>query len=509
MEGWRMLIVETIAKIRRYYFVEGRKIKEITRDLRISRNTVRKVLRSGITEHKYEREEQPSPKMGAFADRLEELLEEDIKRRKRRRLTAQRLYELLRMEGYHGAYDSVQRHVKKWRDQRFREPEHCYIPLQFSPGEAYQFDWSHENVILAGVPQTVKVAHFRLCYSRKFYVIAYPRESQEMVFDAHNKAFDFFRGTCKRGIYDNLKTAVDRVLRGKERKFNARFLQMCSHYLIEPVACTPGSGWEKGQVENQVKNIREWLFIPRPRFASFAELNGWLADQCVAICKKRKHPEEKTRTIHEVYEGERASLIATPLPFHGYTETECRVSSTCLIRYDRNHYSVDSKLAGKTATVRASAERIKVISNGELVADHPRQFGRDKMIYDPWHYLSVLERKPGALRNGAPFREWDLPSGLHQVRLCLSRQQGGDREFVDILLAVQRYGVELVEKACGQALLEGPVRGEIIINTVARYLDPHPVDTATVPDSLAIAVEPIADCSRYDSLRSEVQHGTP
>lgn len=502
-----MLIVETIAKIRRYFFVEGKPIKRISRDLRISRNTIRKVIRSGATEHRYVREEQPCPKLGDFKERLDILLKENKKRPKRRRLTAQRLFELLQSEGYEGAYDSVQRYVKKWRNQRGRRPEQFYIPLKFFPGEAYQFDWSHENVILSGIGQTVKVAHFRLSHSRMCFVVAYRRESQEMVFDAHNRAFKFFGGTCKRGIYDNLKTAVDRVLRGKKRQFNNRFLQMCSHYLVEPVACTPGSGWEKGQVENQVGNVREWLFTPRPRFKSFDELNSWLADQCIKICQKRRHPEEKGRTIWEVFQEEKASLIPITTLFQGYIDTECRVSSTSLVRYDRNHYSVDSKLAGNTATVRASADRIKVISNGEVVADHPRQFGRDKVIYDPWHYLSILKYKPGALRNGAPFQGWDLPISLRRVRSYLSSRQGGDREFVDILCAARRHGLNLAEKACAKALAEGTIRGEIILNIIARGLDPLPVDSATVPGTLILTIEPTADCSRYDSLRKEVRHG--
>ena len=342
-----------------------------------------------------------------------------------------------------------------------------------------------------------------------FFVVVYPRESQEMVFDAHNRAFAFFQGACRRGIYDNLKTAVDKILRGKERKFNGKFEQLCSHYLVEPVACTPGAGWEKGQVENQVGTMRKWLFATRPRFASFTELNQWLHDQCIDLCRKRPHPEEKTRTIWEVFEEEQASLIPLPFEFQGYSETECRVSGTCLIRYDRNHYSVDSRLAGRTATVRAGAESITVISNGKVVADHPRQFGRDRVVYDPWHYLSVLERKPGALRNGAPFKHWDLPVGLSRVRERLARYQGGDREFVEILLAVQQHGVDIVEQACGKALSEGTVRGEVILNTIARHGDPLPVDTVSVPVSLLIALEPTADCSRYDALLQEVYHGTP
>jgi len=504
-----MLVVETIAKIRRYHFVEGRSLKQISRDLNISRNTVRKVIRSGASEHSYDREEQPLPKLGSYTKRLDELLTENLNRPKRRKMTAQRMFEFLQSEGYQGAYDSVQRYAKRWREERGHGPDQSYIPLSFDPGDAYQFDWSYEQAILGGVPQTIKVAHFRLCHSRMFFVVAYPRESQEMVFDAHNKAFVFFQGTCRRGIYDNLKTAVNKILRGKEREFNRKFEQLCSHYLVEPVACTPGAGWEKGQVEKQVGTIRKWLFATRPRFASFTELNQWLRDQCVNLCRKRPHPEEKTRTIWEVFTEEQASLIPLSSEFQGYAETECRVSSTCLVRYDRNHYSVDSRLAGKTATVRAGAERITVISNGKVVADHPRQFGRDHVVYDPWHYLSILERKPGALRNGAPFREWNLPVGLSRVRERLSRYQGGDREFVEILLAVRQHGMDIVEQACGKALSEGTVRGEVILNTIARHCDPLPVDTVSVPDSLSITIEPTADCSRYDALLQEVYHGAP
>jgi transposase len=503
-----MLVVETIAKIRRYHFVEGRKIKQIARELNLSRNTVRKVIRSNATEHRYEREKQFFPKLGAYAGRLDNLLEANTKRPKGRTMTAQRMFEILQGEGYPGGYDSVRRYARRWREERGRQPEQCYIPLRFDPGEAYQFDWSHEKAIIGGIPQTVKVAHFRLCHSRMFFVAAYPRESQEMVFDAHDKAFAFFQGTCRRGIYDNLKTAVNKILRGKERLFNRKFEQLCSHYLVEPVACTPGAGWEKGQVENQVGNVRKWLFAVRPRFESLAELNSWLSDQCLAIGKKRRHPEDKTKTIWEAFEQERTSLIPVSSGFQGYSEIECRVSTTCLVRYDRNHYSVDSKLAGKTATIRASADRIKVVSNGVLVADHPRQFGRDNVVYNPWHYISVLKRKPGALRNGAPFRQWELSPCLSRVKSRLSRYQGGDREFVDILLAVQQHGMDIVEQACKKALAEGTVRGEVILNIIGRSCDPLPIEIAQVPDMLSVTIEPTADCSRYDALRQEGDHGT-
>ena len=184
------------------------------------------------------------------------------------------------------------------------------MPLSFAPGEAYQFDWSHEIVLIDGVTVTVKVAHVRLCHSRMLFVRAYPRETQEMVFDAHDRAFAFFKGACTRGIYDNMKTAVETVFVGKDRHYNRRFLQMCSHYLVEPVACTPASGWEKGQVENQVGLVRERFFTPRLRFKSYEELNAWLLDQCVAYAKAHRHPEQpRADDLGGVRGGAAASLV--------------------------------------------------------------------------------------------------------------------------------------------------------------------------------------------------------
>jgi transposase len=503
-----MLVVETIAKIRRYHFVKGIGIKSISRKLGISRNTVRKVIRSGATEHCYKRIKQPLPQLGNHVCRLKELLEEDWKRPRKRRLTACRLFELLQAQGYAGGYDSIQRFTKSWRAKKGKEPSGGYIPLSFSPGAAYQFDWSHECVVLGGVAQKVKVAHFRLSHSRQPFLAAYPRESAEMVFDAHNRAFSFFGGTCRRGIYDNMSTAVTKVLAGKARIFNRRFLQMCSHYLVEPVACTPGSGWEKGQVEKQVKNIREWLFTPRPRFKDLEELNGWLEEQCIAIAKKRKHPEDKERTIWELFQEEQQSLIPVRSIFDGYAERECRVSSTGLVNYDRNHYSVSSKVAGQSATVLATADLIQIVKNGEIVGEHIRQFGRGKTIYNPWHYLGILERKPGALRDGAPFKEWDLPSGIKQIQKRLLSRPGGDREFVEILIAARDHGLEITDGACRTALSDGTIRSEVILNLITRKLDPPPIDPVSTPERLCLSEEPLADCSRYDSLREEVCDAT-
>jgi len=285
-----MLVVETIARIRREHFVKGKTIKEIARDLGISRNTIRKVLRSGETAFEYERTVQPRPKLGRWTIELDALLAGNAAKPAREQLTLIRIYEELRGRGYDGSYDSVRRYAGRWAKDRGQATAAAYVPLSFAPGEAYQFDWSHEVVLLNGATGIVKVAHVRLCHSRMLFVRAYPRETQEMVFDAHDRAFALFKGTCGRGIYDNMKTAVETVFVGKNRLYNRRFLQMCSHYLVEPVACTPASGWEKGQVENQVGLVRERFFTPRLRFKSYDELNAWLTDKCISCQRAPKFP---------------------------------------------------------------------------------------------------------------------------------------------------------------------------------------------------------------------------
>jgi transposase len=242
-----MLVVETIGKVRRAYFVQKKPIKAICREYRLSRKVVRKVIRSEATAFHYERGRQPLPRIDPWRDQLDGMLLANEGKAARERLTLIRVFEELRGLGYEGGYDSVRRYAKAWRVARGAAMTEAYVPLSFAPGEAYQFDWSHEIVLINGVTVTVKVAHVRLCHSRMLFVRAYPRETQEMVFDADNRAFAFFKGSCTRGIYDNMKTAVETVFIGKDRQFNRRFLRMCGHYLIEPTAGTPAAGWEKGQ----------------------------------------------------------------------------------------------------------------------------------------------------------------------------------------------------------------------------------------------------------------------
>ena len=497
-----MLVVETIGRIRREHLVKGKSIKEIARDLKISRNTVRKILRSGETSFSYEREVQPRPRLGRWKSDLDRMLTANTETSARERLTLIRLFEELRTLGYEGGYDAVRRYARTWSREHASQTAAAFVPLSFAPGEAYQFDWSHEIVVMSGVTVTVKVAHVRLCHSRMMFCRAYPRETQEMVFDAHERAFAFFRGACTRGIYDNMKTAVETIFIGKDRQFNRRFLQMCSHHLVDPVACTPASGWEKGQVENQVGLVRERFFTPRLRVKTYDELNAWLTDKCVAYAKVHPHPERPDQTVWDVFEEERPNLVPYRGRFDGFHALPASVSKTCLVRFDNNKYSVNASAVGRPVDIHAYADRIVVRQDGRVVAEHARRHGRGETIYDPWHYVPVLARKPGALRNGAPFKDWVLPAALERVRRKLAGSDDGDRQMVAILATVLTDGLPAVEAACAQAMSEGVHSSDVVINILTRQRDPGPAATILAPDALRLRHAPVADCARYDQLRS-------
>jgi len=499
--------METIGKIRRRRLVQGESISAIARDMGLARNTVKSVLRMEGERRPYQkRASQPRPKLGPYVAMLEGWLEAEERLPLRERRTAQRLYEALCVEGYTGTVDTVRREVRMIQGRR-HPVSTAFIPQVFAPGEAYQFDWSHEHVELGGEEHVVKVAHIRLCHSRAFLIVAYPRESQEMVFDAHARAFAFFGGVPRRGIYDNMKPAVDAIFVGKERRYNRRFLVMCNHYLIEPTACTPAAGWEKGQVENQVGNVREWLFTPKLRCKDVAEMNTGLSARCLQLARERAHPEQKDRKIIEVWDEERAALRAMPMPFDGFAEDTARISSTCLVHFERNRYSVESRYAGRVATIRAYAERVVLMCEGEMIGDHPRSFGRGEVHYNPWHYVPALERKPGALRNGAPFKDWNLPTAMTRLRERLARHADGDRQFVEVLSMVSLYGLDAVSRACATALNDEVTSSAHVVNLLHRAAAPQTAVPLQVPEALKLSIEPLANCDRYDALRTRVCAG--
>jgi len=498
-----VITVETKAKIRRDFYVQKKSIGQIVRDRQLSRNTVRKILRDDDTASEYQRTVQPRPVLHEHETQLVEWLTQDAALPRKQRRNAVRLHQQLVEQGYQGAYDSVQRFAKQWKEQARLAYSQASIPLEFSPGDAMQFDWSMEHVVIGGVAQTVKVGHFRLCYSRRLFLVAFPREQLEMVLEAHNRAVAYFGGASKRIIYDNPKTIVHQILSGKERDLNKRFARMASHYLFEPVMCNPAAGWEKGQVEKQVQDVRNWVFLPKLRFDSMDALNAHLQAECDRLASERKHPMMKEKTIAEAFEEERSLLIRVSRPYEAYTEHECRASSTSLVRYDRHHYSIDCMASGRGVALRAYADRIQVVYKDQVVAEHVRSFKRDGITYDPWHYIDALKKKPGALRDGAPFKQWnDLPPSMARMRRKLAAVAGGDRQFVSLLCAVREHGLDQVAQACQKTLDAGVMQAEWVLNLLTRAGDQVAPAPIHVPQALALNHEPAADCDRYNALLS-------
>lgn len=488
--------MESRRKIRVLYRKCG-SIKEVSRSTGISIPTVRKIVNCEESlGESYKRSVQPYPKLGKYKETLEKLLRDNRFAKPKR--NGAMLFEELQNLGYGGSYSAVSRYISAWKARMTGVSPDACVPLTFAPGEAFQFDWSSEDVIICEEVIGVKVDHFTLCYSGKKFTYIYPNETQEMVFDAHVRAFEFFGGTPIRGIYDNMTTAVKKVLRGKEREWNPKFERLCAHYRFEPTACTPSRGNEKGRVERQVKIDRDRFFTPMPKGSTLQELNDRLMSQLIHYNSTHKHPEYKDKTLEEVFAEE--ILVPAPVLFDGCKETTIKVSTTCLAMVDRNSYSVQSACAGKIVQCKSYADKLIFIYDGQEVARHVRRFTRGGTYYDWQHYLPLLARKPGALRNGSPFIQMCLPDELLAVQNHLKQYPQGIRDFAHILSYIPAESMESVVAACGSAIKSGMINKDAILNILLRKKD-HPDTTEELPTSyMELKYIPTDDCSRYNQL---------
>lgn len=313
------------AKVRRLFYRERLSISEIARQTSLSRNTIKKWLKESETcEPKYHRPKAVS-KITPFESTIQLALQTDSHRPKRDRRTALMLFREIRQEGFTGSYSGVSRYIHSLRVQAAKvSGKSAFVPLKFQLGEAFQFDWSEELLVIGGIHRKLLVAHTKLCASRAFWLVAYPTQSHEMLFDAHTRAFTAMGGIARRGIYDNMKTAVDKVMKGKGRIVNARFFAMTAHYLFDPDFCNVASGWEKGIVEKNVQDSRRrvWHEARQERFGSFAELNAWLAVQCKRLWSECRHPDYPDLTVADVLEHEQAQLLFGPL-LPGQSHGQC------------------------------------------------------------------------------------------------------------------------------------------------------------------------------------------
>jgi transposase len=499
-----------IGKVLRMHHREHKSVREIVRATSLSRNTVRKYLRAGEAKPPTYRRPAVPTKLSAFVGQVNQALLADARRPRKERRTARALFGELVTAGYEGGYSRLTDYIRQWRaEQGSPSSGTAYVPLSFAHGEAFQFDWSEEALVIGGVYQKLQVAHMKLCASRAFWLVAYPSQGHEMLFDAHTRGFAALGGVARRGIYDNMRTAVDRVGRGKRREVNVRFAAMCAHYLFDADFCNVASGWEKGVVEKNVQDSRRriWLDARAQRFSTLDELNAWLGVRCQALWRELRHPEHRSFSVAEVLELERAQLMPMPAAFDGYVQEFSRVSSTCLVTVARNRYSVPCELARQVVSTRLYPGKVVIVAEDSIVAEHERLSGKGHTAYDWQHYIPLVQRKPGALRNGAPFMT--LPEALARLRSALLRHAGGDRLMAQVLALVPVAGLEPVRVAAELALEHagpsGRVSPEHVANVLARLTAPaRPLNVDT---ALRTLIPPKADPARYDRLRERVlQH---
>jgi transposase len=497
-----------LSVIRRWHFREGMAIREIERRTGLSRNTIRKYLREHTVEPKFKVPDRPS-KLDPFAEKLTGWLRIDATKSRKQKRSAKQMHADLVSLGFDGGYGRVAAFVRAWKTDRQRDAQTSgrgtFVPLVFAPGEAFQFDWSEDWAIIVGKQTKLQVAHTKLSHSRAFTVRAYMLQTHEMLFDALTQAFRVLGGVPQRGIFDNMKTAVDRIGSGKARQINARFAAMASHYLFEPEFCNPASGWEKGQVEKNVQDARRRLWQPMPSFPDLETLNAWLEVQCIMQWSHIQHGS-LFGTVADAHAEEVTSLMPPGRPFDGFVEHTKRVSPTCLVTFERNRYSVPASFANRPVSLRIYPDRIVIAAEGRILCEHERIIARShhlprRIVYDWRHYLAVIQRKPGALRNGAPFIE--MPQAFRQLQGHLLRRTGGDREMVEILSLVLQHDEQAVLCAVELALEAGVPTKTHVLNILHRLTDGKapPVAPINAPQALRLTQEPLADVGRYDNLR--------
>ncbi len=501
-----MIKVDERETIRRAYFVEHKSIRQIARELKHSRVLIERAIDAAEPRGYQLSEPRVAPMLGAYKGMIDELLAENKKLPRKQRYTARKIYKAIQAKGYSGSESTVRGYVSAWRGEHKRPP--TFLPLEFDPGREAQVDWGEATVIMNGEQIVVQVFTMRLNYSRRCFVRAYPRQNQESFLDAHVQGFHFFEGIPHRLSYDNLKVAVLRILQGHTRDEQRSFTAFRSHYLFESHFCTPGEGHEKGGVEHAVGYGRRNFMVPIPKVASFDELNTHLLAECRA--EDQRQVKGQPRTIGEAWAEERTLL--RPLPTH---DVACCITVPVVLTpysqviFETNRYSVPVEQSYRNLIVKAYPFHIDILHLDKVVANHARCYGREQDIYDPLHYLTLLEQRPGAFEHAKPLRRWrnEWPVVYETFLAKLKeRLSGGQeiREFVKVLKLHQDHPMAMIEKAMRLALDYGCIHAEGVALCLHKLSHPDttPVGSLDLSDQPHLhnihAQRP--DLSRYDQL---------
>ena len=500
-----MVTVDEREIIRRAYYLEHKTIRQIARELKRSRTTVEKAIDEAKPTGYKLTEPRPAPVLGAYKAMIDELLEGNKKLPRKQRYTAHKMFEAVQAKGYSGAESTVRGYIGAWRNEHKRPA--TFLPLEFDAGRDAQVDWGEADVMMNGEQITVQVFTMRVNYSRRTFVRAYPRQNQESFLEAHVQAFHFFGGVPQRLSYDNLKTAVLRILQGHKREEQRAFTVFRSHYLFESHFCTPGEGHEKGGVEHAVGYGRRNFMVPLPKVTSFEELNNHLLAACQAEDKRRI--KGQPHTIGEAWKQECSAL--RPLPT---CDVACCVTVPVVltpysqVAFQTNRYSVPVDDSYRNLIVRAYPFHMEVLHLDKVIANHARCYAREQDIYDPLHYLTLLEQRPGAFEHAKPLRQWRSRwPAVYEKFLAKLKERLSDgqeiREFVKVLKLHRDYPETLIEQAMHAALQLGCIHADgvtLCLHRLAHPDTPVPtVDLTSQPHLQQIHTQQV-DLGRYNQL---------
>lgn len=444
-----MYALENYAAVRRFVCIEGNSKREAARVFGLSRETVDKMCRFSAPPGYQRRKAPAKPKLDPFIPIIDAILTADMEAPRKQRHTAKRIFERLRDEhGFTGGYTIVKDHVRLAR-KRCAEK---FVPLAHPPGHA-QVDFGEAIGVIGGVRRKLHVFYMDLPHSDAPFMKAYPAETTEAFLDGHVSAFAFFGGVPQSILYDNTKLAVAKICGNGTRKRTHAFTGLISHYLFRDRFGRPGKGNDKGNVENLVKTGRLRFLTPVPVAASFEELNVRLFADCQV--DQARYADRQIKTIGERLACDLAVFRPLPpAPFEACETRPARVSSTSLVRYRSNEYSVPTTHGLRTVIIKGFVDDVVIFSGSEEIARHPRSYERAAFIFEPLHYLALLEQKPGALDQAAPLQDWELPDQFAHLRRLLEARMNnrGKREFIQVLRLMEVFDQDVVADAVSDAI---------------------------------------------------------
>ena len=479
--------------------VYGKSIKQLARETGHSKNTIRKVLKGEYRGYK-SRDNQPYPVLDPYKEFIDQWLKEDKDRPKKQRHTARRIFNrLVEEKGYQGSEPTVRRYVRQAKSLLGLKTSGAYIPLVPDVGQEAEVDWGQAKVIIGGHVETCRFFCMRSKYSGKTFVRFYRSERQQSLFDAHMHGFLFFGGVFPTLVYDNMTTAVQKVLRGKSRILQDEFIKFRSYYSFKTEFCNTAKGNEKGGVEGVVGYARRNFMVPLPEAESLEALNEDLLKKCLG------HGEHvtagRTRKINQLFEQEKEHLLPLPdHPFSNTLHTSGKVDHYSTVMVDKNRYSVPASFAGVKVSVNLEVTRVEIFYEGKKIASHSRVYGNNKWILDPDHYLDLLEKRPGAFDTARPIKQWReaWPDAYDRLLVRLRTAQGvnkGTKDFISVLKLCRSFKIEEIIRAIESALKAGVSSGEAV-----RHLLVYPLGEQKSDSLPNWPVLPGADVSLYGQL---------